>query len=323
MSLLEVKDLVVEFKTDKGVARALNGVSFSIDQGETVGLVGESGSGKSVTALSVLGLVPSPPGKIVSGSIHLDGINLVGMDESDYRKIRGSEASMIFQEPMTALNPVFKIETQMIDVLCQHQDVSRAEAKKRSIEMLRRVRIPSPEKRINEYPHQLSGGMRQRVMIAMALSCNPKLLLADEPTTALDVTTQAQVLDEINQLKSDFNMAMLLITHDMGVVAETCDRVIVMYCGQIIEAGTVEEIFAKPKHPYTRGLLDSIPTIREKKLEKLPTIEGVVPDLTNLPKGCRFADRCERSNEKCEKEIPVFHEGVACFSPLNSVRGGL
>jgi len=321
MSLLEVKDLVVEFKTDKGIARAINGVTFSIEEGETVGLVGESGSGKSVSALSVLGLVPSPPGKIVSGSIKLSGKDLVGLPESEYREIRGSEVSMIFQEPMTALNPVFKVGTQMVDVLCQHQKLSRSQAKEKCIEMLRSVRIPSPEKRINEYPHQLSGGMRQRVMIGMALSCGPKLLLADEPTTALDVTTQAQVLDEINDLKKEFNMAMLLITHDIGVVAETCDRVIVMYCGQIIESGTVKEIFERPKHPYTRGLLESIPVVRDKKLEKLPTIEGVVPDLTNLPKGCRFADRCDRSSEKCLEEIPVFHQGVACFNPYESVRG--
>ncbi len=321
MSLLEVKDLVVEFKTDKGIARAINGVSFSIEEGETVGLVGESGSGKSVSALSVLGLVPSPPGKIMSGSIKLSGRDLIGLPESEYRKIRGSEISMIFQEPMTALNPVFKVGTQMVDVLCQHQKLSRSQAKEKCIEMLRSVRIPSPEKRINEYPHQLSGGMRQRVMIGMALSCGPKLLLADEPTTALDVTTQAQVLDEINQLKSELNMAMLLITHDMGVVAETCDRVIVMYCGQIIESGTVKEIFERPKHPYTRGLLDSIPVVREKKLSKLPTIEGVVPDLTALPDGCRFADRCHQSSEKCLVEIPVFHDGVACFNPYDSLRG--
>lgn len=317
--LLSVDNLTVEFKTDKGTVRAINGVNFKVMPGETVAIVGESGCGKSVSSLSIMGLVPSPPGKIVDGSITFKGRELVGLNEKEYRKIRGNEISMIFQEPMTALNPVLKISTQMVDVICLHNKVSKKEAKKQAIDMLRTVGIPSPEERIDQYPHELSGGMRQRVMIAMALSCGPDLLLADEPTTALDVTIQAQVMDEMIRLQKEFNMAVILVTHDLGVVAESCQRVVVMYCGQIIEEGPVEEIFANPKHPYTKGLLESIPVVRDQKIPRLPTIKGVVPDLLHLPDGCRFADRCDKVSEQCHQSIPqlsgdVFHR-VACFSP--------
>lgn len=316
--LLKVENLTVEFKTDKGVVRAINGASFEVMPGETIGIVGESGCGKSVSSLSIMGLVPSPPGKIVDGSIQFQGRELIGLNEKEYRKIRGNDISMIFQEPMTALNPVLKISTQMVDVIRNHNKVSKAEAKERAIDMLRTVGIPAPEQRVNEYPHQLSGGMRQRVMIAMALSCKPSLLLADEPTTALDVTIQAQVMKEMVRLQKELNMAVVLVTHDLGVVAESCKRVVVMYCGEVIEQGRVEDIFANPKHPYTQGLLKSIPIVRDKKIPRLPTIEGVVPDLFHLPNGCRFADRCEKVSAPCQQSSPKLlgesgHQ-VACFN---------
>ena len=317
--LLSVENLTVEFKTDKGTVRAINGVNFKVMPGETVAIVGESGCGKSVSSLSIMGLVPSPPGKIVDGSITFKGRELVGLSEKEYRKVRGNEISMIFQEPMTALNPVLKISTQMIDVIRLHNDVSKKQARARAIEMLDTVGIPSPEKRIDQYPHELSGGMRQRVMIAMALSCGPDLLLADEPTTALDVTIQAQVMDEMVRLQKELNMAVILVTHDLGVVAESCQRVVVMYCGQIIEEGPVEEIFANPKHPYTKGLLESIPVVRDKKIPRLPTIKGVVPDLLHLPNGCRFADRCDKVHTQCHQAVPQLsgceNHKVACYSP--------
>ena len=314
--LLDVKNLCVEFKTDKGIARAINEVSFSVYPGETLAIVGESGCGKSVTSLAVMGLIPSPPGTITGGSIQFQGQELIGLTEKQYRNIRGNDISMIFQEPMTALNPVLKISTQMIDVLRNHNDISRKEAKQRAIEMLRTVGIPAPEKRINDYPHHLSGGMRQRVMIAMALSCHPALLLADEPTTALDVTIQAQVMQEIVRLKDEMNMSVVLVTHDLGVVAESCDRVVVMYCGEVVEQGSVEAIFAAPQHPYTRGLLGSIPVVREEKIAKLPTIEGMVPDLFHLPRGCRFADRCPKASDQCQEQSPTL-EHVTSRQPLN------
>lgn len=317
--LLSVENLTVEFKTDKGTVRAINGVNFKVMPGETVAIVGESGCGKSVSSLSIMGLVPSPPGKIVDGSITFKGRELVGLSEKEYRKVRGNEISMIFQEPMTALNPVLKISTQMIDVIRLHNSVSKKQARARAIEMLDTVGIPSPEKRIDQYPHELSGGMRQRVMIAMALSCGPDLLLADEPTTALDVTIQAQVMDEMIRLQKELNMAVILVTHDLGVVAESCQRVVVMYCGQIIEEGPVEEIFANPKHPYTKGLLESIPVVRDKKIPRLPTIKGVVPDLLHLPNGCRFADRCDKVHTQCHQAVPQLsgceNHKVACYSP--------
>jgi oligopeptide/dipeptide ABC transporter ATP-binding protein len=315
--LLKVDKLAVDFTSDKGTVRAIDEISFHVNPGETVAIVGESGCGKSVSSLAVMGLVPSPPGNIASGSIQFKGRELVGLKEKEYRKVRGNDISMIFQEPMTALNPVLKIGTQMVDVIRLHSKLNKAEARKRAIEMLETVGIPSPSARIDEYPHQLSGGMRQRVMIAMALSCGPDLLLADEPTTALDVTIQAQVMDEMVRLQKELNMAVVLVTHDLGVVAESCQRVIVMYCGQIIEQAPVEQLFAEPKHPYTKGLLQSIPVIRDKKIPRLPTIEGTVPDLANLPVGCRFADRCDRVSDICRKSRPVLSDGdnhqVACF----------
>lgn len=321
--LLSVRDLVVEFNTERGLVRAIDGASFDVMPGETMGLVGESGCGKSVTSLAILGLIPSPPGKITSGSIQLNGRELVGLPESEYRKIRGSEISMIFQEPMTALNPVFSVASQMTEVLSRHQKLSRRQAKTRAIEMLDLVGIPSPDKRINEYPHQLSGGMRQRVMIAMALSCNPKLLLADEPTTALDVTTQAQVMEQIVKLQHELGTAVVLVTHDLGVVAESCQSAVVMYAGRIAEQAPIVPLFKNPQHPYTAGLMASIPRIRAEKIEELPTIPGTVPDLLHLPPGCRFADRCQYADDRCHKEQPDNQingdREVACFHPCGDV----
>lgn len=321
--ILTVENLTVEFDTDKGKVRAIDGINFHVMPGETLAIVGESGCGKSVSSLSIMGLVPSPPGKIVEGSIKFKNQELVGLSDKAYRKVRGNDISMIFQEPMTALNPVLKISTQMVDVIRLHNKVSKSEAKQRAIEMLETVGIPAPKQRINEYPHQLSGGMRQRVMIAMALSCGPDLLLADEPTTALDVTIQAQVMAELVRLQKKLGMAVVLVTHDLGVVAESCQRVAVMYCGQIIEEASVEDIFASPKHPYTQGLLKSIPVIRDKKIPRLETIEGMVPDLRDLPAGCRFADRCQFKEQCCTQSSPkLTGEGahkVACFNPLGEM----
>ncbi len=317
--LLSVKDLEVEFSTERGIIRAIDKVSFDVMPGETLGLVGESGCGKSVTSLAILGLIPSPPGRITNGSIKLNGRELVGLSEAEYRRIRGSEISMIFQEPMTALNPVFRISNQMIDVLVRHQKLSRKQARARAVEMLALVGIPSPDKRINEYPHEMSGGMRQRVMIAMALSCNPKLLLADEPTTALDVTTQAQVMEQIVKLQEELGTAVVLVTHDLGVVAETCNRAVVMYAGSIAEEAPIEALFEHPRHPYAEGLINSIPRIREHKLTELPTIPGSVPDLLYLPKGCRFVDRCYKADDQCHASEPQLtwhgHSAVACHHP--------
>jgi len=302
--LLQVDKLVTSFKTEKGVIRAVDQVSFTIKKGQNVGLVGESGCGKSVTSLSLLRLVQCPPGKIESGKIIFDGQNLLDLSDSEMRKIRGNKISMIFQEPMTSLNPVFTIGNQIGEVFRIHQNCNKAEARKKSIEMLSLVKIPAPEERVDEYPHQLSGGMRQRVMIAMALACKPKLLIADEPTTALDVTIQAQILELMKQLQSELGMSILLITHDLGVVAEVCDYVMVMYCGKIIEHAPAQQIFEDAKHPYTKGLLRSIPKLGVK-VDKLPTIEGHVPSPANLPVGCRFQDRCNKVHEKCRVEEPV------------------
>jgi peptide/nickel transport system ATP-binding protein/oligopeptide transport system ATP-binding protein len=315
--LLQVNNLVTSFKTERGTIRAVDGISFSIRKGQTVGLVGESGCGKSVTSLSILRLIQSPPGSIESGSINFDGRNILEFDEAGMRKVRGNRISMIFQEPMTSLNPVFTIGDQISEVFRIHQGMSRKQAREKSIEMLRLVKIPAPEKRVDDYPHQLSGGMRQRVMIAMALSCNPELLIADEPTTALDVTIQAQILDLMADLQKKLNMAILLITHDLGVVAEVCDYVIVMYAGKIAEQAPVKEIFKNPKHPYTQGLLHSIPKLGHKT-EYLPTIEGHVPSLFSLPRGCRFQDRCPHVMDKCRMDEPVLTElgpdkKVACW----------
>ncbi len=318
--LLSVENLVTSFKTEQAVIRAVDDISFTINKGQTVGLVGESGCGKSVTSLSILRLIQSPPGHIESGKIVFDGKNLLDLPESGMRSIRGNKISMIFQEPMTSLNPVFTIGNQISEVFRIHRGMSRQEAREKSIEMLRLVKIPAPEKRIDEYPHQLSGGMRQRIMIAMALACRPELLVADEPTTALDVTIQAQILDLMAQLQAELNMAILLITHDLGVVAEVCDHVIVMYAGRIAERAPVQQIFKNPKHPYTVGLLNSIPRLG-KKTERLPTIEGSVPSLAKLPVGCRFQTRCPHVHDKCRQvEPPLIPVGTghdaACW--LNS-----
>ncbi|MFK7825692.1 MAG: ABC transporter ATP-binding protein [Oligoflexales bacterium] len=302
-SLLEVKDLVTSFKTDYGSLKAVDQISFNIKEKQTVAIVGESGCGKSVTALSILRLIESPPGYIESGKVFYKGQDLQSLSREDMRKIRGNEISMIFQEPMTSLNPVFTIGNQMNEVFKIHQKLNTKEATEKSIEMLKLVNIPAPEKRIKEYPHQLSGGMRQRIMISMALACEPHLLIADEPTTALDVTIQAQILSLMVNLQKDMGMAILMITHDMGVVAELCDYVFVMYAGQIIEKAPVKDIFQDPKHPYTEGLLNSIPKLGQHQ-SKLSTIKGMVPSLNALPQGCRFKDRCPKAMPECGKVNP-------------------
>ena len=321
--LLSVRNLIIEFTTRYGPVRAVDGISFDVYPNETLGIVGESGCGKTVTGLSLLRLIPSPPGRIVAGEILLQGRDLTKLSENEMQSLRGDEISMIFQEPMTALNPVLTVGTQMVDVLMRHRQLTRKQAKAEATGMLSKVGIPVPHKRINEYPHEMSGGMRQRVMIAMALSCSPKLLIADEPTTALDVTTQAQVLEQIVELQDEFQMAVILITHDLGVVAETCQRALVMYCGEIIERADIESLFENPQHPYSRGLLDSIPKLREEKLDELPIIPGMVPDLLHLPAGCRFADRCSRVTDECRLQRPHLDaqapgpSAVACFHPLD------
>lgn len=315
--LLEVRGLKTYFYTEDGVVPAVDGVDFSITKGETIGIVGESGCGKSVTSLSIMRLIPNPPGKIVDGEIIFEGSDLLKKTEAEMRKIRGNEISMIFQEPMTSLNPVFTIGNQIIEAIVLHQNLDKAAAREKAIEMLRLVGIPSPERRVDEYPHQLSGGMRQRVMIAMALSCNPKLLIADEPTTALDVTIQAQILDLMRQLRDEFGTSIMLITHDLGVVAELAEKVVVMYAGKIVERADVKLLFGDPMHPYTLGLLGSIPKLTVEQ-ERLQVIEGVVPDPAYMPKGCRFHPRCQDAQEICKVEEPELlthrpgHE-VACW----------
>jgi oligopeptide/dipeptide ABC transporter ATP-binding protein len=307
--ILQVDNLRTWFTTDGGVARAVDGVSFHVNPGETLGIVGESGSGKSVTSLSVMRLIPSPPGKIQEGSRILfrnskgDVEDLAKASESRMRQIRGNDIAMIFQEPMTSLNPVFTVGDQIIESLRLHQGLDKRAARERAIDMLQLVGIPIPRQRVDEYPHQLSGGMRQRVMIAMALACDPKLLIADEPTTALDVTIQAQILELLNKLQTELGMSIILITHDLGVVAETCDRVIVMYAGQVFEEGPVDDVFHDPQNPYTEGLLRSMPKLGGST-ERLAVIPGVVPAPTAWPAGCRFHDRCPYGWEKTEREEP-------------------
>ena len=301
--LLEVQNLSIHFFTDEGVIRAVENVTFEIYSGEILGLVGESGCGKSVTGLSLLRLIPIPPGRIVNGQIVFDGRSLLQLEEKEMEKVRGNDISMIFQEPMTSLNPVFSIGDQIMEAIILHQGLNKTEARERAIEMLERVKIPSPEKRIDSYPHQLSGGMRQRAMIAMALSCQPKLLIADEPTTALDVTIQAEVLRLLKEIQGDMGMSVMLITHDLGVVAEIADRVAVMYAGRIFEYGPIEAIFGKMRNPYTRGLMRSIPQLAEKK-DRLNAIPGQVPDPMDLPVGCKFHPRCYLMIEECKKEEP-------------------
>jgi peptide/nickel transport system ATP-binding protein len=309
--LLDVKNLKTYFFTDEGVVRAVDGIDLYIDKGETLGIVGESGCGKSVTALSIMKLIPQPPGRIVEGQIRYDGQNLVDLPAGRMRKIRGKEISMIFQEPMTSLNPVFTVGEQIAEAVRLHEGLGRREAMAKTVDMLKLVHIPNAERRVKEYPHQLSGGMRQRVMIAMALSCHPKLLIADEPTTALDVTIQAQILELLNELKAKLHMAVMLITHDMGVIAETAQRVIVMYAAKVAEEAPVGELFKEPLHPYTQGLLRSIPRIDldAKEKRRLEAIPGTVPMLRgDLAPGCRFAPRCPFVKAVCTEQDPVLKE---------------
>lgn len=302
--ILEVEDLSVKFFTSEGIVNAVDHVTFSIGKEEVLGLVGESGCGKSVTSLAIMRLLPMPPAKITSGKIIFDGVNLLERPENEMRRIRGNVLSMIFQEPMTSLNPVITVGKQITEAIVVHQNVTKDEAKKKAIEMLKIVGIPNPEKRYNDYPHQMSGGMRQRAMIAMALSCNPKLLIADEPTTALDVTVQAQILDLVTQLKERFGMSVLLITHDLGVISEMCSRVLVMYAGQIVEEAPCIDLFDNPLHPYTIGLLKSIPKLELGK-QPLHTIEGNVPNAIELPPGCRFHPRCSEAVPICSQKTPA------------------
>ena len=314
-SLLSVENLQVQFQTKKGINTAVDGVSFSIEKGRILGIVGESGCGKSVTSMSILQLLSSNA-RISGGSIKLDGKELIGLPEKEMCKIRGNDIAMIFQDPMTALNPTLTIGNQLMEPIMLHQNCGKKEAWTRAVNVLKRVGIAAPEKRMKEYPHQLSGGMRQRVMIAMAVSCEPRLLIADEPTTALDVTIQAQILELMCELREKMGTAIMLITHDMGVVAETADDVLVLYAGKAVEYGSIENIFEKPKHPYTQGLLNSIPRLDED-VEMLNTIEGTVPVPGNMPAGCRFAPRCPYGKERCMKEKPgVYHVEnslVSCF----------
>ena len=307
-TLLEVEDLRTVFETAGGTARAVDGVSFTVGRGETVGLVGESGCGKSVTALSIMRLVPSPPGRITHGAVRLDGRDLLALSEREMRRVRGNEISMVFQEPLSSLNPVFTCGEQIREAIALHQKTGRRESRRRAVEMLRLVRIPDPEKRYGSYPHQMSGGMRQRVMIAMALSCRPRLLIADEPSTALDVSVQAQIIELLLELREKFSMAMLLITHDLAVVAQMAARVVVMYAGVVAEQAPAAALFESPRHPYTAGLIASVPRVGQR-LERLPTIRGTVPDAFNLPPGCRFADRCAQRHERCEVAPPLFELG--------------
>ena len=305
--LLNVSNLKTYFYTHEGIVKAVDGVNFSVRQGETLGIVGESGSGKSVSALSIMRLIPQPPGKIVSGDIIFQGKNLRTLSEKEMRKIRGRKISMIFQEPMTSLDPVFTIGHEIMETILLHQDLSKKQARDKAINMLEVVGIPDAKKRMRNYPHELSGGMRQRVMIAMALSCNPALLIADEPTTALDVTIQAQILRLMNELKEKFGTSVIMITHDLGVISEMCDYVAVMYAGHIVEYTDIHSIFEKPMHPYTKGLNRSIPRM-DKEVIKLDTIKGVVPNLLDLPTGCPFYPRCEYAFARCKKEIPKLME---------------
>ena len=301
-TVLEVKDLVVHYETDDGCVNAVNGLSFSVEKKQTLGLVGETGAGKTTTALSILRLIPSPPGRIVSGGITLNGKDVLAMDQSELEKMRGTDAAMIFQDPMTALNPVMTVGEQIAQVYELHEKINKKDTFEKAKDMLKLVGIA--ESRANDYPHQFSGGMKQRVIIAIALACNPKLLLADEPTTALDVTIQAQVLDLIRELIRKRDMSMVLITHDLGVVAEICDNVAVMYAGRIIEIGSAWEIFNETAHPYTEGLFDSLPNLKERGEELVP-IKGMMPDPMNLPSGCAFSPRCPYATEECSRAVPA------------------
>ncbi|MBP3664577.1 MAG: ABC transporter ATP-binding protein [Tyzzerella sp.] len=306
-NILEIKNMHTYFFTDSGVVKSVDGVDIELKRGSTLGIVGESGSGKSVTALSLMGLLMGTTGKVVEGEIILDGKDILKCSEEERREMRGRDISMIFQEPMTSLNPVMKIGDQIMENILLHQKVSKEEAKQMTIDILKKTGLPRVEKMVNEYPFQLSGGQRQRVMIAMALVCNPKILIADEPTTALDVTIQAQILDLMNRLKEDIGTSTLFITHDLGVVAEVCDDVVVMYCGRVVEKGNVYDLFANPSHPYTEGLLASIPKMGEE-VEELDSIPGNVPNPKYMPKGCKFAPRCKYATERCHEEEPGFFD---------------
>ncbi len=321
MPLLEVNNLQTHFFTDAGQLPSVDGVSFTIDSGETLGVVGESGCGKSVTAMSILRLIPQPPGRIVGGEILFKGRDLAHMPIEDLRKVRGNEISVIFQEPMTSLNPVYTVGDQIMEAILLHQEVEEDEARELALEMLKATGIPAAETRIDEYPHQMSGGMKQRVMIAMALCCQPDLLIADEPTTALDVTIQAQILELLKELQEQRGMGILLITHDLGVVAETCDRVVVLYAGRVAETATTIDLFDRPTHPYTAGLLQSLPD-RATAGERLYTIDGMVPSPLNFPTGCRFRSRCPRATEQCSEKPPKIDLGnghhVWCHHPLSA-----
>jgi oligopeptide transport system ATP-binding protein len=303
-ALLDVKNLKTQFFTQDGVVRAVDDVTFHINPGETLGVVGESGSGKSITAMSIMRLIPTPPGRIVNGSVNFEGDDILAMSDEEMRSVRGNKIAMIFQDPMTSLNPVLNINRQIGETLELHLGMSKSQSRRRSIELLQMVGIPNAERRVDQYPHQFSGGMRQRVMIAMALSCNPKLLIADEPTTALDVTIQAQILDLMRSLQVEHNTALMLITHDLGVVAGMTDRIQVMYAGHIVETADTEELFANPRHPYTVGLLNSIPRLDAADKTKLDPIRGMPPDLIDLPDMCPFLPRCDYAREKCEQQNP-------------------
>ncbi|MCK8815800.1 ABC transporter ATP-binding protein [Natroniella sulfidigena] len=306
-TILEVNDLQTYFFTSKGTVKAVDGVSFSIEKGQTLGVVGESGSGKSVTASSIMQLIPNPPGEIVGGEINFKGQNLLNKSIDQIRKIRGNEISMIFQEPMTSLNPVYTVGDQISEVLRLHQGLNKQQALEKAVVMLEKVGIPSPEQRVHEHPHQMSGGMRQRVMIAIALACNPELLIADEPTTALDVTIQAQILELMQELKDEFETAIMLITHDLGVIAEVADEVAVMYGGRVVEKTDVMTLFKNPQHPYTAGLINSIPKLKADT-NRLEPIKGIVPDPFSFPNGCKFANRCDYAVDKCQRYEPQLEE---------------
>jgi len=308
--LLKIRDLHTYFFLDEGVVKAVGGIDLKLKEGETLGIVGESGCGKSVAALSIMQLIPSPPGRIVKGEIYFEGADLLTLSEVQMRRIRGRSISMIFQEPMTSLNPVFKVGDQISEILQLHEGISRKEARERSIDMFRKVGIPSPERRVKEYPHHLSGGMRQRAMIAMALACSPKLMIADEPTTALDVTIQAQILELMIHLKEEKAMSLILITHNLGVIAETAQNVMVMYAGRVVESTDVRSIFANPKHPYTQGLLNSIPRLDrdDTKKERLEAIPGLVPSLLDISEGCKFFERCKYAFHQCSEKEPLLIE---------------
>ena len=317
-TLLEVKNLKTHFFTMEGVVKAVDGVSYELNEGETLGLVGESGCGKSVSALSVMRLIPDPPGKIIDGEILLDGEDILKIGMDGMREVRGAKIAMVFQEPMTSLNPVLTVERQITETLQLHMGMSKLESQRESVNLLTRVGIPDPEIRIKQYPHQFSGGMRQRVMIAMALSCNPRLIIADEPTTALDVTIQAQILDLMKSLTTELGVALIVITHNLGVVARYADRVNIMYAGKVIERGEAREIYANPRHPYTVGLLRSVPRLDLPRRAKLDPIEGQPPDLINLPPGCAFRERCRWAVDKCATDTPELVETSdghlsACF----------